>query len=111
MDACGLIGATGLPVRCSQIRRNPGAYAVPQQVVAGGGDAIDRWLKERLILTTIGQLTQHGLVRIDAEGFGLEPLQPGLIMAENYIRMETMISLCSTPKGAAMPDLIGAVAR
>ena len=50
-------------------------------------------------------------VRLHEDGFGLEPLQPGQIMAEKYVRMKTMVSLCSAPQGAAIPDLISILAR
>ena len=50
-------------------------------------------------------------VRLHDDGFGLEPLQPGQIMAEKYVRMKTMVSLCSAPQGAAIPDLISILAR
>ena len=50
-------------------------------------------------------------VRLHSDGFGLEPLRPGQIMAERYIRMRTMVSLCSAPQGAAIPDLIAVLAR
>lgn len=50
-------------------------------------------------------------IRTDEDGFLLEPLEPGVIMAQNYIRMRTMISLCNTESGATIPDLINIVAR
>lgn len=50
-------------------------------------------------------------VRLQEDGFGLEPLQPGCIMAERYIRMRSMVSLVSMEQGAAIPDLIGVLAR
>ena len=50
-------------------------------------------------------------LRLQDDGFGLEPLQPGVIMAERYIRLRTMVALCSLPRGAAMPDLLAALAR
>jgi hypothetical protein len=50
-------------------------------------------------------------VRLHDDGLGLEPLQPGVIMAEKYIRMATMVQLCSLGHGAAMAHLIGVLAR
>jgi hypothetical protein len=50
-------------------------------------------------------------VRLQDDGFCLEPLQPGQIMAERYIRMKTMVSMCKVAPGAAIPDLIGVLAR
>lgn len=39
------------------------------------------------------------------------PLQPGIIMAEKYVRMATMKSLTGASQGAGIPDLINIVAR
>jgi hypothetical protein len=169
-----------------RIQRAPGQYGVPRQL-APGGEALDRWLRDRLVLATVRELAEHGMVgwgsagcglewagrgqavdswalqgrrcplpspaliatrcrhigssspplptlltvptlpfallpplpcpclalqvRLHEDGFGLEPLQPGQIMAEKYVRMKTMVSLCSAPQGAAIPDLISILAR
>ena len=50
-------------------------------------------------------------VRTDEDGFALEPLRPGIIMAEHYIRMQTMVLMASSPPGSTIPDLINIVAR
>ncbi|KAL4421686.1 hypothetical protein ABPG77_010630 [Micractinium sp. CCAP 211/92] len=98
-------------LRCTyfyvRVKRNPAAYGMQRQPSIG---ALDRWLKDRLVLSTISELAQHGLVRLQEDGFGLEPLQPGQVMSERYIRMKTMVSLCNAPKGAAIPDLIAILA-
>lgn len=44
-----------------RIQRAPGQYGVPHQLEPGG-DALDRWLKERLVLTTVRELAEHGMV-------------------------------------------------
>ncbi|KAL4457640.1 hypothetical protein ABPG75_012505 [Micractinium tetrahymenae] len=98
-------------LRCTyfyvRVKRDPAVYGVPRQPSA---QALDRWLKDRLVLATVAELAQHGMVRLQEDGFGLEPLQPGQVMAERYVRMKTMVSLCQAPQGAAMPDLISILA-
>ncbi|KAL4857947.1 ATP-dependent DNA helicase MER3 [Chlorella vulgaris] len=87
-----------------RMQRSPGAYGVPPQPSA---EAFDRWLRDEVVLPTVHELAKHGMVRLQEDGFGLEPLQPGRIMAERYIRMRSMVSLVSMEQGAAIPDLIG----
>lgn len=62
------------------------------------------------VLMTAPQMVPNRQVRTDDDGFTLEPLQPGIIMAEKYIRLKTMISLCSSPPKATIPDLINIIA-
>lgn len=42
-----------------RVKRNPAAYGVPRQPST---EALDRWLKDRLVLATIRELAQHGMV-------------------------------------------------
>ena len=42
-----------------QVKRNPAAYGAPQQ----DGDAVERWLKDRVLLSAINELATHGMVR------------------------------------------------
>ncbi len=45
------------------------------------------------------------------EGFLLQPELPGVIMAENYIRLATMAGICSTLEGATIPHLLTVISR
>ncbi|PRW56253.1 putative ATP-dependent DNA helicase HFM1 isoform A [Chlorella sorokiniana] len=91
-----------------RVKRDPGRYDVPRQPTT---EALDRWLRDRLLMGCLRELAEHGMVRLHDDGMGLEPLQPGAIMAEKYVRMATMKSLTGAPQGAGIPDLIGIVAR
>ncbi|PSC72871.1 putative ATP-dependent DNA helicase HFM1 isoform B [Micractinium conductrix] len=88
-------------------KRSPDTYGMPRQP---NGEALDRWLRDKLVLSTVQELAKHGMVRLHDDGFSLEPLPPGQIMAERYIRFKTMVSLGGAPSGAAMPDLLKIVA-
>lgn len=50
-------------LRCTyfyvRVRHNPGLYSVPHQPTA---EALDKWLRDRLVLDTVRELAQHGLV-------------------------------------------------
>eukprot|EP00887_Chlorella_sp_A99_P002756 scaffold6.g2756.t1 len=103
-------------------RSNPAQYGVPPQLARGPTEGLDRWLRDKLLLGTVRELAEHGLVRTDDDGFMLAPLLPGQallntpvpclqIMVESYIRMRTMVHICSAPQGATLPDLIAVLAK
>ena len=94
-----------------RIRRAPDTYGVPAAVLHGGAHALERWLKEELQLKTIRELAKHGMLKIDDEGYSIEPLQPGVIMAEQYVKLPTMIDLCKCPVGGGVPQLLWVIAR
>ncbi len=67
-------------LRCTyfyvRVKRNPAAYGMPRQPSI---EALDRWLKDRLVLSTISELAQHGLVsgtRACASAGGLPSQEP-----------------------------------
>ena len=50
-------------------------------------------------------------VQSDEYGFALDPLVPGQLMAQHYIRFKTMTAICATPSPAGLPDLLMRIAR
>ena len=50
-------------------------------------------------------------VQLDSDGFSLQPQEPGMIMAANYIRLQTMIDVCSAAAAAPLPELINVISR
>ena len=44
-----------------QVRCNPAYYDIPRQVLQSE-EALDRWVKEKLLLATIQELAKHGMV-------------------------------------------------
>ena len=53
----------------------------------------------------------HAQVQTDEYGFALDPLVPGQLMAQHYIRFKTMMAICATPSPAGLPDLLMRIAR
>ena len=94
-----------------RIRKEPGKYGVPAALHAQGPVALEKWLREELVMKTAKELAKHGMVRTDEEGYSLEPLQPGVIMAEHYVKLPTMIALCACPIGGGIPQLLHVIAR
>jgi ATP-dependent DNA helicase HFM1/MER3 len=94
-----------------RVRREPGKYGIPANVIRGGIQALEKWLREELVMKTAKQLSAHGMVRTDDEGYSLEPLEPGVIMAEHYVKLATMVDLCQCPVGGGVPQLLWVIAR
>lgn len=93
-----------------RIRKEPGKYGVPAALHASGPAALERWLREEMVMKTAKELATHGMVCTDEEGYSLEPLQPGVIMAEQYVKLPTMIALSGCPVGGGVPQLLQVIA-
>ena len=50
-------------------------------------------------------------VTLDEDGFGLQPEMAGLLMAQHYIRFQTMIGMLQIGQGASMADLLWVIAN
>lgn len=50
-------------------------------------------------------------VQSDDYGFALDPLVPGQLMAQHYIRFKTMMAICAAPSPAGLPDLLMRIAH
>jgi replicative superfamily II helicase len=93
-----------------RVRADPAAYAVPPPLRRDAA-SLERWMREALVLSAVRELAKQGLVRTDEDGFSLEPLQPGVIMAENYVRLPTMALVAGCPPGGGAAELLWVVAR
>ncbi|KAG7669274.1 putative DExH-box ATP-dependent RNA helicase DExH17 [Nannochloris sp. 'desiccata'] len=94
-----------------RVRREPAKYGIPPNVIRDGIQALETWLREELVMKTVRELSAHGMVRTDDEGYSLEPLEPGVIMAEHYVKLSTMVELCNCPVGGGVPQLLWVIAR
>ncbi len=94
-----------------RVRREPAKYGVPPNVIRGGIQALEKWLREELVMKTARELSAHGMVRTDDEGYSLEPLEPGVIMAEHYVKLSTMVDLCKCPVGGGVSELLWVISR
>lgn len=50
-------------------------------------------------------------VKQDADGFALEALVPGNLMAQHYMRFKTMALMCRAPPQLQMIDLVMLIAQ
>lgn len=95
------LSSTYLYVRA---RKNPAHYGITTC------QTVESWLKDKL-LTSIKQLVSAGMISEDEDGFSLQPLTPGIIATEHYLKVKTMEHLCKVPPASAMYALLEVIAR
>jgi ATP-dependent DNA helicase HFM1/MER3 len=86
-----------------RIKRNPTHYGVPFQDTQIGTESIDVWLKDKLLGSTVSKLVSRGMVA--ADGHRLASSVPGILMAENYVRLDTMSLISTLGPESTMEDL------
>ncbi|KAL0055867.1 hypothetical protein WJX82_005206 [Trebouxia sp. C0006] len=91
-----------------RVRKNPAAYGIPGNKLTES--AVEKILKDQLILANVCALAKYGMVQTDEYGFVLEPMVPGQLMARHYIRFKTMVDMCKTPSPAGLPELLMTIA-
>ena len=89
----------------TRVLKNPQHYGIPTDV---GSDMIklDAWLTEKLLLANVSLLVKGGMASTDDDGYDLQPTSSGILMAENYIRLATMSSICKAGPKSTIEDLI-----
>lgn len=93
-----------------RVRLEPSKYGAPRALL-NNPEGLEQWLRDVLLLGTLRRLSEAGMVRFDDDNFAIEPLQPGIIMAENYVKLSTMVNLCKCPPASSLSDLIWVVAN
>ena len=66
--------------------------------------ALDQLMKDRLIMKNVTTLCQYGLMETDSDSFQLKPLLPGKLMAQQFLRLATMVEIV---KEQQKPNLSG----
>lgn len=96
-----------------RVRKAPQQYGVPQTVIASCvyAQSLEIWLRDKVLLSIIHELSRHGLVQSDEDGFSLQAMEPGVIMAENYVKLQTMIDIMQCPSGGKIADILWILAR
>lgn len=94
-----------------RVRRNPAAYHVPANL-HHNGPALEAWLRDSMVLATAKQLSTHGLIKMeDNPTNSLRALEPGIIMAEHYVKLPTMVEVSKCAVKAGIPQLMWVIAR
>lgn len=89
----------------TRVLKNPQHYGIPTDI---GSDMIklDAWLTEKLLFANVSLLVKGGMASTDEDGYDLQPTSSGILMAENYIRLATMSSICKAGPKSSIEDLI-----
>lgn len=93
----------------TRVMKNPAHYGVPREHCSNGPVAIAAWLQEAVLGSTVKNLIDRGMATTDDRGFTLASTAPGILMAENYVRLETMSLIVQLGPRAAMEDFAWAV--
>ena len=107
ISAIKWIETTYLYVR---IMKNPAHYGVPSAESIKGRDAIVTWLRNNILGGTISKLVSRGMVRTDESGFFISSTAPGILMAENYVRLGTMSLIAKLGTKSTMEDFAWVIA-
>lgn len=91
-------------------KKNPSFYGVPA-VHAATVSSIESWLTKTYLLQNVELLVQNNFASSDEEGYELNALQPGIIMAEHYMSLQTMIGIVGCKQGATIEDLLWVIAK
>lgn len=91
-----------------QVQSNPEKYGAPKGL---DPPSLDRWIKTKMVLRTVKQLTHSGLAQTDDDCFSLTALRPGVIMSEHCIRLQTMCAITGCAQRAGIPELLTVIAR
>lgn len=89
----------------TRVLKNPEHYGISKEI---GSDPLklDSWLKDNLLLENVKLLVKGGMTNTDDDGYDLQPTTSGILMAENYIRLATMSSICKAGTNSTIEDLL-----
>lgn len=90
--------------------KNPTHYHIPAATLASTFE-MDKWLRTHVLLSHANKLVKNGMAYTDEEEYTLSPSQPGIIMAEHYMRLSTMSAICKLKSSASMEDLMWVIAN
>ena len=94
----------------ARITKNPGHYGVPYDESVKGHEAIVTWLRDSILRGTISKLVSRGMVSTDERGLALSSTAPGVLMAENYVRLETMSLIAKLGARSTLEDFAWVIA-
>ncbi len=88
----------------TRVMKNPAHYGVPYEHSMNGPVTIATWLQEVVLGGTVKNLIDRGMAATDDLGIALASTTPGILMAENYVRLETMSLIVGLGSKATMED-------
>jgi ATP-dependent DNA helicase HFM1/MER3 len=101
-DALQWLKSTYLWVR---VAKNPTHYGIATGLTANKLEQ----LLQKLCLTTLTELAEHGIVTIDADTYAIAPTELGHLMSKYYLAFDTMQRFNALPATAGVEQVIDAL--
>ncbi|WIA13166.1 hypothetical protein OEZ85_006758 [Tetradesmus obliquus] len=89
----------------TRVRSNPQHYGL--KVRPGMAEAeLEGLLRDELVLKPVGQLMRYGLLATDEDSYSLAATGPGRLMANHFLKLNTMAAIVSLGQRPNMPSLL-----
>ncbi|CAA7397582.1 unnamed protein product [Spirodela intermedia] len=90
-----------------RIKKNPENYGVQKKIPY---ERLDKHMQD-ICVQKINELSKHGLIWTDEDGFLLRPLEPGKLMTKYYLKFGTMKNVVQAPESCSLEDVLRIVCR
>ncbi|KAL6634739.1 hypothetical protein ACP70R_027410 [Stipagrostis hirtigluma subsp. patula] len=93
-------------IKCSylyiRIKKNPESYGVKRGIPP---HLLEKQIQD-ICVEKIHELVEYGLIWTDEDGFLLQPLEPGRLMAKFYLKFDTMKLIVKASASCSLEDLL-----
>ncbi|XP_020099757.1 ATP-dependent DNA helicase MER3 homolog isoform X3 [Ananas comosus] len=93
-------------LKCSylyvRIRKNPEYYGIKRGIPS---ERLEKHVRE-ICVQKINELSEHGMIWTDEDGFLLKPLEPGKLMTKYYLKFDTMKLIVKAPESCSLEDML-----
>ncbi|KAG6525001.1 hypothetical protein ZIOFF_014953 [Zingiber officinale] len=98
-------------LKCSylhvRIKKNPENYGLKRGIPS---ECLEKHMLE-ICMEKIKELSEHGMVWTDEDGFLLKPLEPGRLMTKFYLKFNTMKLIVNAPGSSSVEDVLHIISR
>ncbi|CAD5190489.1 unnamed protein product, partial [Musa acuminata subsp. malaccensis] len=93
-------------LKCSylyvRIKKNPENYGIERGIPH---ECLEKHMQE-ICVKKIKELSEHGMIWTDDDGFLLKPLEPGILMTKFYLKFNTMKLIVNAPGSCSVEDVL-----
>ncbi|THU63406.1 hypothetical protein C4D60_Mb01t15420 [Musa balbisiana] len=93
-------------LKCSylyvRIKKNPENYGIERGIPH---KCLEKHMQE-ICVKKIKELSEHGMIWTDDDGFLLKPLEPGILMTKFYLKFNTMKLIVNAPGSCSVEDVL-----
>ncbi|KAL6899412.1 hypothetical protein ACP4OV_006070 [Aristida adscensionis] len=87
---------------CIRIKKNPENYGIKKGIPP---NLLEKQIQD-ICVEKIHELVEYGLIWTDEDGFLVQPLEPGRLMAKFYLRFDTMKLIVKASASCSLEDLL-----